>query len=154
MLVGFFWYGINTYNGALCVDAVIVAIWPSFKDVPNSLPESANITTQMMTGECPIVASLAHADVNSLRGLLSDRPTIPLHPSSLSEMVLRRENNHLPARCVCTARLGVSNQRWRAPHRADGTQYIFERIHVLVGVPGRRECESIVNICVAGSDNG
>lgn len=49
MLVGFFWYGINTYNGALCVDAVIVAIWPSFKDVPNSLPASANITTQMMT---------------------------------------------------------------------------------------------------------
>jgi NCS1 family nucleobase:cation symporter-1 len=51
MLVGFFWYGINTYNGALCVNAVIVAIWPSFKDVPNSLPASANITTQLLTGE-------------------------------------------------------------------------------------------------------
>lgn len=49
MLVGFFWYGINTYNGALCVNAVILAIWPSFRNVPNSLPESANITTQMMT---------------------------------------------------------------------------------------------------------
>ncbi|KAL1591489.1 hypothetical protein SLS60_011881 [Paraconiothyrium brasiliense] len=49
MLVGFFWYGINTYNGAICVNAVIIAIWPSFKDVPNGLPESANITTQMMT---------------------------------------------------------------------------------------------------------
>jgi NCS1 family nucleobase:cation symporter-1 len=49
MLVGFFWYGINTYTGALCVNAVILAIWPSFKDVPNRLPESANITTQMMT---------------------------------------------------------------------------------------------------------
>ncbi|KAJ4299956.1 hypothetical protein N0V90_005204 [Kalmusia sp. IMI 367209] len=49
MLIGFFWYGINTYNGALCVNAVILAIWPSFRNVPNSLPESANITTQMMT---------------------------------------------------------------------------------------------------------
>ncbi|KAF1979044.1 hypothetical protein BU23DRAFT_595508 [Bimuria novae-zelandiae CBS 107.79] len=50
MLVGFFWYGINTYNGALCVNAVLLAIWPSFRNVPNRLPESANITTQMMTG--------------------------------------------------------------------------------------------------------
>jgi NCS1 family nucleobase:cation symporter-1 len=52
LLVGFFWYGINTYNGALCVYAVLVAIWPSFASVPNHLPESANITTQMLTGVC------------------------------------------------------------------------------------------------------
>ncbi|TLD35488.1 NCS1 nucleoside transporter family [Venturia nashicola] len=49
LLVGFFWYGINTYNGAICVRAVIIAIWPSFSKVHNSLPKSANITTQMMT---------------------------------------------------------------------------------------------------------
>ncbi|RDW60612.1 NCS1 nucleoside transporter family protein-3 [Coleophoma cylindrospora] len=49
MLVGFFWYGLNTYTGAECVNAVIIAIWPSFQNVPNHLPESANITTQMMT---------------------------------------------------------------------------------------------------------
>lgn len=49
MIVGLFWYGINTYTGAECVYAVLVAIWPSFANVPNSLPESANITTQMMT---------------------------------------------------------------------------------------------------------
>ncbi|KAI7367170.1 hypothetical protein KC354_g3629 [Hortaea werneckii] len=49
MLVGFFWYGINTYNGAICVHAVLVAIWPSFGKVENGLPKSANITTQMMT---------------------------------------------------------------------------------------------------------
>lgn len=51
MLVGFFWYGINTYNGAICVRAVLVAIWPSFRNVENGLPQSANITTQMMTGK-------------------------------------------------------------------------------------------------------
>ncbi|KXT02331.1 hypothetical protein AC578_222 [Pseudocercospora eumusae] len=49
MLVGLFWYGINTYNGALCVRAVLLAIWPSFAKIPNHLPKSANITTQMMT---------------------------------------------------------------------------------------------------------
>lgn len=42
-------YGINTYNGALCINAVLLAIWPSFANVRNGLPESANITTQMMT---------------------------------------------------------------------------------------------------------
>ncbi|KAL3462634.1 hypothetical protein BJX64DRAFT_299395 [Aspergillus heterothallicus] len=48
MIVGFFWYGMNTYTGSQCVVAVLVAIWPSFKDYPNSLPASANITSQMM----------------------------------------------------------------------------------------------------------
>lgn len=49
MIVGLFWYGINTYNGALCIQAVILAIWPSFAHVPNRLSPSANITTQLMT---------------------------------------------------------------------------------------------------------
>lgn len=51
MVVGVFWYGINTYNGALCVRAVLLAIWPSFGNLENSLPEGANITTQTMIGE-------------------------------------------------------------------------------------------------------
>jgi len=54
LLVGFFWYGINTYNGALCMYAVLVAIWPSFATLPNHLPESANITTKMLTGKSTI----------------------------------------------------------------------------------------------------
>lgn len=51
MVVGVFWYGINTYNGALCVRAVLLAIWPSFANLENTLPEGANITTQTMIGE-------------------------------------------------------------------------------------------------------
>lgn len=54
LLVGLFWYGINSYNGALCINAVLLAIWPSFAHVPNDLPEAANITTQMMTGMLPV----------------------------------------------------------------------------------------------------
>ena len=57
LLVGFFWYEINTYNGALCVYAVLVAIWPSFATVSNHLPESANITTQMLTGMSTVVCT-------------------------------------------------------------------------------------------------
>ncbi|KAK8034239.1 hypothetical protein PG993_009234 [Apiospora rasikravindrae] len=49
MVVPAFWYGINTYTGAQCVNVIILAIWPRFAQVPNRLPASANITTQMMT---------------------------------------------------------------------------------------------------------
>lgn len=48
MVVSAFWYGINTYTGAQCVNVILLAIWPQFVNVPNRLPESANITTQMM----------------------------------------------------------------------------------------------------------
>ncbi|KAK9481374.1 permease for cytosine/purines, uracil, thiamine, allantoin-domain-containing protein [Lipomyces japonicus] len=49
MIVGIFWYGIQTYTGAECVQSILYALWPSFRNVPNTLPESANINTQFMT---------------------------------------------------------------------------------------------------------
>ncbi|KAK9479165.1 permease for cytosine/purines, uracil, thiamine, allantoin-domain-containing protein [Lipomyces japonicus] len=49
MIVGIFWYGIQAYTGAECVQSMIFAIWPSFHHVPNTLPASAHITTQFMT---------------------------------------------------------------------------------------------------------
>ncbi|KAK9448189.1 permease for cytosine/purines, uracil, thiamine, allantoin-domain-containing protein [Limtongia smithiae] len=48
-IVGIFWYGIQAWTGAECVQSMIYAIWPSFHNVTNRLPESANITTQFMT---------------------------------------------------------------------------------------------------------
>ncbi|KAK9448188.1 permease for cytosine/purines, uracil, thiamine, allantoin-domain-containing protein [Limtongia smithiae] len=48
-IVGIFWYGIQAYTGAECVQSMLYAIWPSFRNVPNRLPENANITTQFMT---------------------------------------------------------------------------------------------------------
>ncbi|KAK7203303.1 permease for cytosine/purines, uracil, thiamine, allantoin-domain-containing protein [Myxozyma melibiosi] len=49
MIVAIFWYGIQAYTGAECVQSILYALWPSFRNVPNTLPESANITTQFMT---------------------------------------------------------------------------------------------------------
>ncbi|KAK7206004.1 hypothetical protein BZA70DRAFT_150549 [Myxozyma melibiosi] len=48
-IVGIFWYGIQIYTGAECVQSMLYALWPSFRNVKNTLPESANITTQFMT---------------------------------------------------------------------------------------------------------
>ncbi|KAK9371818.1 permease for cytosine/purines, uracil, thiamine, allantoin-domain-containing protein [Lipomyces chichibuensis] len=48
MITGIFWYGIQTYTGAECVRSLLFAIWPSFRNYPNSLPKSANIETNFM----------------------------------------------------------------------------------------------------------
>ncbi|KAK9322188.1 permease for cytosine/purines, uracil, thiamine, allantoin-domain-containing protein [Lipomyces orientalis] len=48
MIVGTFWYGISTYTGAECIRSMIYAMSPSFRNVPNALPKSANIDTQFM----------------------------------------------------------------------------------------------------------
>lgn len=36
------------YTGAECVQSMLFAIWPRFRNVPNQLPKSANITTGFM----------------------------------------------------------------------------------------------------------
>jgi cytosine/uracil/thiamine/allantoin permease len=93
LLVGFFWYGINTYNGALCVYAVLVAIWPSFANVPNHLPESANITTQMLTGTSALACiSFRSLTKLSICHLLPHCAAVPLDSSTSAELVLQCES--------------------------------------------------------------
>lgn len=44
-ILAMFWFGIQTYTGSECVYQMIRAIWPSVANIPNRLPEGANITT-------------------------------------------------------------------------------------------------------------
>ncbi|KIY45792.1 hypothetical protein FISHEDRAFT_18750, partial [Fistulina hepatica ATCC 64428] len=39
------WFGTQTYQGGLCVQVMLEAIWPSFKSLPNHLPSSAQVTS-------------------------------------------------------------------------------------------------------------
>ncbi|KAK9460855.1 permease for cytosine/purines, uracil, thiamine, allantoin-domain-containing protein [Lipomyces oligophaga] len=48
MVVGTFWYAIQVYTGAECVQSMLYAIWPSFHNVENHIPVKQNITTQFM----------------------------------------------------------------------------------------------------------
>ncbi|KAH9890200.1 permease for cytosine/purines, uracil, thiamine, allantoin-domain-containing protein [Xylariomycetidae sp. FL2044] len=48
VIVSIFWYGIGTYTGAECIQSIIYAWAPSFRNLPNQLPASANIDTQFM----------------------------------------------------------------------------------------------------------
>lgn len=48
IILAFFWNGIVTLNGAYAVQGCITAIWPSFRNVRNHIPESQGITTATM----------------------------------------------------------------------------------------------------------
>ncbi|KIM34307.1 hypothetical protein M408DRAFT_325742 [Serendipita vermifera MAFF 305830] len=45
LILGMFWFGIQTYTGSECVYQMLKAIWPSTANIPNRLPESSHITT-------------------------------------------------------------------------------------------------------------
>ncbi|GAA5825162.1 hypothetical protein JCM3770_006900, partial [Rhodotorula araucariae] len=42
------WFGVETYNGGLAMTQFLRAIWPSYQNVANGLPESAGISTRDM----------------------------------------------------------------------------------------------------------
>ena len=49
-ILAMFWFGISTATGGTLTVQCIRAIWPQFSTIQNTLPASANITTQGMIG--------------------------------------------------------------------------------------------------------
>ncbi|GAA5825919.1 hypothetical protein JCM5353_004554 [Sporobolomyces roseus] len=49
LFLALIWFGVETYNGGLAMTQLLYAIWPSYIDIPNRLPESAGISTADMT---------------------------------------------------------------------------------------------------------
>lgn len=54
-VLAMFWLGIQGTNGAVCITIMLRAWAPSYADIPNTLPDSAGITTM---GMCSCVGSL------------------------------------------------------------------------------------------------
>ncbi|EKV10009.1 NCS1 allantoate transporter [Penicillium digitatum Pd1] len=50
VILAVFWFAIQNVNGGNAVHVMIGAIWPSFLDIPNDIPESQGITTGGMVG--------------------------------------------------------------------------------------------------------
>ncbi len=48
MTTALFWHAIQTYTGSTAITQMIRAIWPSYLNIPNHIPESVGITTQQM----------------------------------------------------------------------------------------------------------
>lgn len=48
MITALFWHAIQTYTGSTAMTQCIRAIWPSFLDIPNHIPQSVGITSQQM----------------------------------------------------------------------------------------------------------
>lgn len=47
-ILALFWFGVQSVYGGQCITGMVTAIWPSYANLPNRLPESAGITTQGM----------------------------------------------------------------------------------------------------------
>lgn len=43
-------YSVQTTTGGQCMTVLLTAIWPSFANIPNHIPESEGITTAGMCG--------------------------------------------------------------------------------------------------------
>lgn len=117
MVVGVFWYGVNTYTGAECIYAVLVAIWPSFATMPNQLPASANITTKMMI--CKYTTcdhSVLRLMRTSVLHVLHADTSIPLHPSAEDEMVFLLQEYPMSLGDCRYAGLGLWCHQWRSAH--------------------------------------
>ncbi|GAA5952121.1 hypothetical protein JCM10213_006491 [Rhodosporidiobolus nylandii] len=48
MVIAWFWFSINTYQGGTGIKICLTAIWPSFAHFKNKLPESAGVTSADM----------------------------------------------------------------------------------------------------------
>ncbi|BGP16330.1 hypothetical protein JCM10213_009167 [Rhodosporidiobolus nylandii] len=46
--LSFIWFGVETYNGGSAMTQFLRAIWPSYNNIANHLPESAGISTRDM----------------------------------------------------------------------------------------------------------
>ncbi|KAK9776234.1 putative Uracil permease [Seiridium cardinale] len=47
-ILALFWFGVQSAGGGSCVTAIITAIWPSYQNVPNHLPDFVGVTSQGM----------------------------------------------------------------------------------------------------------
>ncbi|KAJ5194491.1 Permease cytosine/purines uracil thiamine allantoin [Penicillium cf. griseofulvum] len=50
VILAVFWFAIQNVNGGNAVRVMLGAIWPSYLDIPNHIPESQGITTNGMVG--------------------------------------------------------------------------------------------------------
>ncbi|KAK9453288.1 permease for cytosine/purines, uracil, thiamine, allantoin-domain-containing protein [Dipodascopsis uninucleata] len=97
MIVGVFWYGIQAYTGGECARSIIYAIWPSFRNVKNHLPASANIDTQMMVSYFVyfvLIFPLHFIPVHKLKWLFTVKSiTTPIVGFAIMGWVIARTNH-------------------------------------------------------------
>ncbi|KAH8926525.1 hypothetical protein BT69DRAFT_1317542 [Atractiella rhizophila] len=48
LILSWFWFGINTWNGGSAITGMIRAIWPSYAHFPNHLPKGGGVTSQQL----------------------------------------------------------------------------------------------------------
>jgi NCS1 family nucleobase:cation symporter-1 len=71
-ILAMFWLGIQGANGAQCITIMLTAIWPSYANIPNTIPENQGIDTKGMVrydlGPFPTKSSADFSLVTSCSG--------------------------------------------------------------------------------------
>ncbi|OKL59023.1 hypothetical protein UA08_05545 [Talaromyces atroroseus] len=69
-IVAVIWFGTQSYQAGECISVMIQAIWPSFKNLPNHLPQSSPVTSsELLCFFLAIIAQLPllYLNVSTLR---------------------------------------------------------------------------------------
>jgi NCS1 family nucleobase:cation symporter-1 len=105
-----FWLGVQSVNGSLTLNIMLRAIWPSYNDIPNYLPESAGITTQ---GMCSYVLFW-----------VTQLPLLLIPPTRLRWMFLTK--------LIVAPITAIATMAW-AIHTAGGSGDIFQLPETVTG---------------------
>ncbi|KAM0275868.1 hypothetical protein ACHAQH_007340 [Verticillium albo-atrum] len=106
-----FWHAIQTYTGSTAMTQMIRAIWPSYLDIPNHIPESVGITTQQM--------------VSHLIFWLVQFPILLIPPHKLKWFFVTKVvlvlSTSTAAVIYMTSRAGGTGDIWDQPYQVHGS---------------------------------
>jgi len=107
-----FWHSIQTYTGGQAMTQVIRSIWPSYLDMPNTLPASAGITSQQL---------LSH-----FLYWLVQFPFLMIHPHKLKRFfIFKAVSVTVIVTAICIwlcVRAGGPGDLWNTPSTVQGSQ--------------------------------
>ncbi|KAI5477300.1 NCS2 allantoate transporter [Pseudohyphozyma bogoriensis] len=127
MVIAWFWFSINTYQGGTGIQICLTAIWPSFAHLPNHLPESSGTTTAGML--CFFLFWLIQF------------PFCLIHPSNLRLMFLIKG---------CTVPIvAIGMMGWSIHKAGDQASAVMKASSTVHGLNGYFAFMTAVNACIS-----
>ncbi|KAF7320233.1 NCS1 nucleoside transporter family [Mycena kentingensis (nom. inval.)] len=88
------WFGTQTFQGGQCIEVMLGAIWPSFKQFPNRLPPSAHVTSSQLL--CFFIFYIIQLPLLGLRHLFMLKVVVmPIFGFTLCKFLLSSHDDKL-----------------------------------------------------------
>jgi NCS1 family nucleobase:cation symporter-1 len=125
-ILAMFWLGIQGANGAQCITIMLRAIAPSYNDIPNMLPESADIDTK---GMCSYFLFW-----------IIQLPLLLIHPTKLRPIfIIKLIGAPIAAIATmgwCLHKAGGGGDIWNLSAEVSGSQYAWLWLSCMSSVTG------------------